>query len=143
MRNLTYFLVGGVLAILLISGAYFGAFFYVGTQLRQALDESMTRLPPGWTVTYKTADVTSLLPRQVRLTGIEIRHAADASPDATIAEIDLVDPSLDPAALSLTAIAADGADAQKPVPLADSIGIKDVVWSCMARSMTSRSPRST
>ncbi len=96
MRKLAYFLVGIVVLAGLAVGGYFGTLFYVGGKLRTALDQSLAKLPPGWKGNYKDASLTSLFPRTLTVQGMELHHTTDTLVDATIEEITILNPPMDP-----------------------------------------------
>src|ERR1700761_5700436 len=96
MRKLAYFLVGIVVLAGLAVGGYFGTLYYVGSKLRTALDQSLAKLPPGWKASYKDARLTSLFPRTLSVQGMELHHTPDTLVDATIEDITILNPPMDP-----------------------------------------------
>jgi hypothetical protein len=97
MRKLAYLLLAIVVLAGLAGGGYYGALYYAGSRLRAALDDSLTRLPPGWKGSYKDLRVTTLFPRTLVVNGMEFHRTVDAPVDATIDEMTLLNPPWDPA----------------------------------------------
>lgn len=95
MRKLAYFLVAIVVLAVLAGGGYYGALFYAGNRLRVALDDSLTRLPPGWKASYKDVRVATLFPRTLVVNGMELHRTGDVPVDATIDEMTLLNPPWD------------------------------------------------
>jgi hypothetical protein len=95
MRKLAYLLVAIVILAGLAGGGYYGALFYAGSRLRAALDDSLTRLPPGWKASYKDVRVATLFPRTLVVNGMELHRTGDVPVDATIDELTFLNPPWD------------------------------------------------
>jgi hypothetical protein len=125
MRKLAFLIV----AILVVGGgayAYFSISSGVNKDAKEAIDQALQKLPPGWTATYKSFDV-NLATRQAVLKGIEIHGISSVKLDAVIDEIDVAKPDLDFAKSWSEASANPAALApDKAVPIADDITVKGV-----------------
>jgi hypothetical protein len=118
----------GVLAVLVVAGAaYWGLGAYSDARLREALDQSIKKLPPGYAVTYKSATY-SLIDGRAEITGVTV-HAALAAGvfDGSIDHIDLAHPNLE-AGDRWNEARADPAKWQmdQALPLADRVLIKGI-----------------
>ncbi|MGB8842966.1 MAG: hypothetical protein WCC64_18070 [Aliidongia sp.] len=124
MRKITLLVaLAGVIGL----GAYFGLSSLSNKGVKQMLDQALQKLPPGWTVTYSSADYGVWSNRAV-LKGIEIHGTGTVTVDATIDELDVGGLSLDLGSAWSRATADPATRTpDKALPVADSIAIKGVV----------------
>jgi hypothetical protein len=107
-------------------GAYFGFSTVSNKGLKEGLDQALATLPPGWAVTYGSADV-GLASNSITLKGVEIHGTGTTKVDAKIGEIDLTGPALDLAQNWARARANPAALApDKAIAVANAITLKGV-----------------
>lgn len=91
MRRITILV---VLLILLLGGGYYGFGVYSDQRLKAALDQSLQKLPPGYSASYTSVHY-SLLTRHGSIRGIAIRHAAPNEFSLMVDRLAVDHPSLD------------------------------------------------
>jgi hypothetical protein len=87
-------LLGIAVAALVAGGVFYGWAVQSQHRFRAALDDVLERLPPGYSVTIKTADY-SVLDDHVTLRGVVISGGTAQNFDASIDEIEVEKPSRD------------------------------------------------
>jgi hypothetical protein len=120
-------------------GGYYGwtrLAAYSGEQFRAGLDQWIQTLPPGYAITYKTADYS--VPTNVaKLGGVTIKATGAQVFDAAIDEVEVSKPSADFLA-AWTQAAANPAEVapEKAVPVAGAVTVKGVTFRSAAASVT-------
>jgi hypothetical protein len=107
-------------------GAYYGLSSLSDRGVKRALDQALQKLPPGWTVTYDSANYGMFSNRAV-LKGVAIHGTGNVKLDAQIDELDVAGLALDLGS-TWAAAAADPAarTPDKALPVADAIAVKGV-----------------
>jgi len=115
------------LVIVAIAGGYYGwtrLHDYSGEQFRAGLDQWIQTLPPGYSMTYKTAQY-NVATDKATLGGVALKGTAAQAFDAAIDEIEVSKPSADFATAWAQAAANPAALLpEKALPVAGSIAIK-------------------
>ena len=133
------------IAVLVAGGVYYGLEMYPQRQLRASIDQMLTRLPPGTTVTYKDARY-SVATRTAVISGIVVRgNMAGQTPnplDITIETIETANPNLAFAEIWDQAVANPAAmSMDTDLPVADSIAIKGLNAQAQGFTLTQDSLR--
>jgi hypothetical protein len=124
-------------------GAWYGLSALSSKGVEHGLDQALHRLPPGWTVTYKSAKFGVVSDRAV-LQGVEIHGAGATKLDARIDELDVAGLSVDLGA-NWAEAARDpaGMAPDKALPIADTIELKGVAIDLDGQKFTLGSARLT
>ena len=132
-------------AVLAAGGIYYGVEIYPQRQLRAGIDQMLTKLPPGTTVTYNDARY-SVASRTVVISGIVVHSdlaGQAAKPiDVTIDTIETTNPNLAFSEVWDKAVANPAAfNMDTDLPVADSIAIKGIKAQAQAFTLTQDSMR--
>jgi len=116
-----------VAVLAVVGAAYWGAGFYFDRLVRNGLDQAIQHLPPGYTVTYKSAHY-SPLSRTAEVGGIELHATLPSGPiEGRVATLVLVRPNLQLGERWNEAVANPAAwQPDQALPVADQIRLMGV-----------------
>jgi hypothetical protein len=114
------------LVVVVGGGLYYFLGIFTQSGTRDAIDQAIKQLPPGYTVTYKTADYSALSSRAT-LSGVVVHKAAPDPFDLAIDQIDVAKPAFDAGEVWSKALANPTAiPPDKALALANSVALKGV-----------------
>ncbi len=129
MRKPVLWIVVLVVAAAAGGGGYYGwtrLHDYAGEQFRAGLDQWIKTLPPGYSLTYKTADY-DVAADKATIGGIAVKGTGTPPLDLAIDQVEVGKPSIDFGAAWAQAAANPAAVAQdKTLPVAGTIALKGV-----------------
>ncbi|HUZ74040.1 MAG TPA: hypothetical protein VMU87_13740 [Stellaceae bacterium] len=126
----------GVVALILLAGAYYGVAVYPTRVFRTGLDRSIATLPNGVTVSYRSAQY-SLLSHRATVTGLDLRSIGPNAFELTVDALALTRPETDLGAQWSRAAAAPAAVPQDlALAIADTVAATGIRFNSDAMSIT-------